>query len=90
MNHGHRNNYDPLAANFHSRVDYWCAVSPSNSCPLRSAEVERYLVARTGFGLSAALQAGKWLSLRHGCRLNGTATHTLDPPHPGSGSMEPL
>jgi hypothetical protein len=50
VNHGHRNNYDPLAANFHSRVDYWCAVSPSNSCPLRSAEVERYLVVRTGLG----------------------------------------
>jgi hypothetical protein len=53
VNHGHRNNYDPLAANFHSRNDYWRGVSPSKSRPLGSAGVERYLVARTGFGLSA-------------------------------------
>ena len=89
MNYGHRNNYDPLAANFHSRNDYWRGVSPSKSRPLGSAGVERDLVARTGFGLSSVLQAGKWLSLRHGRGLKGTATHTLDPSHPRSGSMFP-
>jgi hypothetical protein len=57
VNHGHRNNDEPLAANFHSRNDYWRGVSPSNSRPLGSAGVERGLVEGTeGIVLTASIQ----------------------------------
>ncbi len=47
MNHEHRNNYDPHAASFHSRNDYWCGVSPANTRPLRNVVNGRVLVAKT-------------------------------------------
>ncbi|HEX6109745.1 MAG TPA: hypothetical protein VFZ02_10080 [Ktedonobacteraceae bacterium] len=84
MNHGYRNNYDPLAANFHSRNDYWRGVRPSNSRPLRSVGVEGDWWQELAFGYRPHSALSVFLLIRYlmGLREEEAGIVTVAPVFP--------